>query len=56
MTAWRILFRGCELPNKDVFKGMGKGDWNSITQREIIPFYPMVSPLTNCILQQIHIQ
>ena len=35
--AWRILFRGCELPNKDVFKGMGKGDWNSITQREIIP-------------------
>ena len=36
-SAWRILFRGCELPSKDVFKGMGKGDWNSITQREMIP-------------------
>ena len=35
--AWRILFRGCELPQRDVFKGLGKGDWNSITQREFIP-------------------
>lgn len=34
---WRILFRGCELPKKDTFKGLGKGDWNSITQREFIP-------------------
>lgn len=36
-TAWRIMFRGCELPNHDTFKGLGKGDWNSITQREFIP-------------------
>lgn len=36
-TAWRILFRGCELPGNDTFKGLGKGDWNSITQREFIP-------------------
>jgi hypothetical protein len=36
-NAWRILFRGCELPQRDVFKGLGKGDWNSITQREFIP-------------------
>ena len=35
--AWRILFRGCELPHTDTFKGLGKGDWNSITQREFIP-------------------
>ena len=35
--AWRILFRGCELPQTDTFKGLGKGDWNSITQREMIP-------------------
>lgn len=35
--AWRILFRGCELPGHDTFKGLGKGDWNSITQREFIP-------------------
>ena len=34
---WRILFRGCELPNADTFKGLGKGDWNSITQRDFIP-------------------
>lgn len=34
---WRILFRGCELPHTDTFNGLGKGDWNSITQREIIP-------------------
>jgi hypothetical protein len=36
-TGWRILFRGCELPQTDTFRGLGKGDWNSITQREIIP-------------------
>ena len=36
-TAWRIMFRGCELPQTDKFKGLGKGDWNSITQREMIP-------------------
>lgn len=35
--AWRIMFRGCELPQTDTFKGLGKGDWNSITQREMIP-------------------
>lgn len=36
-TGWRILFRGCELPRKNNFKGLGKGDWNSVTQREFIP-------------------
>jgi hypothetical protein len=36
-NAWRIMFRGCELPQTDTFKGLGKGDWNSITQREMIP-------------------
>jgi len=36
-NAWRIMFRGCELPMQDTFRGLGKGDWNSITQREIIP-------------------
>ena len=36
-NAWRILFRGCELPQNDSFRGLGKGDWNSITQREVIP-------------------
>lgn len=36
-NAWRILFRGCELPMQDTFRGLGKGDWNSITQREMIP-------------------
>lgn len=37
--AWRILFRGCELPHTDNFKGLGKGDWNSLTQREFIPLF-----------------
>jgi hypothetical protein len=36
-NAWRIMYRGCELPGNDTFKGLGKGDWNSITQREFIP-------------------
>jgi hypothetical protein len=36
-NAWRIMFRGCELPQTDTFKGLGKGDWNSISQREMIP-------------------
>ena len=31
------MFRGCELPQTDTFKGLGKGNWNSITQREMIP-------------------
>ena len=35
--AWRILYRGCELPKTDTFKGLGKGDWNSVTQRYLIP-------------------
>jgi len=36
-NAWRIMFRGCELPKQDNFTGLSKGDWNSITQREVIP-------------------
>lgn len=35
--AWRILFRGCELPYSDNFKGLGKAQWNSITFREFVP-------------------
>ncbi len=36
-NAWRILFRGCELPRSSPYKGLNKGDWNSITQRDFIP-------------------
>ena len=36
-NAWRILFRGCELPGTSPYKGLNKGDWNSITQRDFIP-------------------
>ena len=35
--AWRILFRGCELPNKDTHKGLSRYNWYSITWREFIP-------------------
>ena len=35
--AWRILFRGCELPGTSPYKGLNKSDWNSITQRDFIP-------------------
>lgn len=38
-NAWRIMFRGCEIPQQDNFKGLGKGDWNSVTQREMIPHF-----------------
>ena len=38
-TAWRILFRGCELPGTSPYKGLNKGDWNSITQRDFIPHF-----------------
>jgi len=37
--AWRILFRGCELPGASPYKGLNKGDWNSITQRDFIPIF-----------------
>jgi len=36
-NGWRILFRGCELPGASPYKGLNKGDWNSITQRDFIP-------------------
>tara|TARA_B110000444_G_C18843772_1_gene600583 strand:+ start:656 stop:1201 length:546 start_codon:yes stop_codon:yes gene_type:complete len=36
-NAWRIMFRGCELPGASPYKGLNKGDWNSITQRDFIP-------------------
>jgi|TARA_B110000305_G_C19353430_1_gene595496 hypothetical protein len=36
-SAYRILFRGCELPRSDNFKGLGKAQWNSITFRDFIP-------------------
>ena len=36
-NAWRILFRGCEFPNKDTHKGLSKYNWYSITWREFIP-------------------
>ena len=49
-TAWRILFRGCELPNKYTFKGLGKGDWNSITQREFIPLMIKYCPSSEIFL------
>ena len=38
-AAWRILFRGCELPGTSPYKGLNKGDWNSITQRDFIPVF-----------------
>jgi len=38
-NAWRILFRGCELPGESNFKGLSKGDWKSITQRDFIPIF-----------------
>jgi hypothetical protein len=47
---WRILFRGCELPGKDVFKGLSKRNWNSITQREFIPIFIRECPTRNLFL------
>ena len=44
-NAWRIMFRGCELPGASPYKGLNKGDWNSITQRDFIPeFIKPISP------------
>ena len=48
--AWRILFRGCELPHTDTFRGLGKGDWNSLTQREFIPIMIKYIPSDNLYL------
>lgn len=47
---WRILFRGCELPGKDNFKGLSKHNWNSITQREFIPIFIKECPTKNLFL------
>ena len=45
--AWRILFRGCELPGTSPYKGLNKGDWNSVTQRDFIPKFIDYIPSTN---------
>ena len=46
-NAWRILFRGCELPWASPYKGLNKGDWNSITQRDFIPKFIDYIPSEN---------
>ena len=45
--AWRIMFRGCELPGASPYKGLNKGDWNSITQRDFIPKFIDYIPSEN---------
>lgn len=37
-NAFRIQFRGCELPNGDIKKGLAKSHFNSSTFRELIPY------------------
>lgn len=36
--AYRIQFRGCELPGMDPKKSLSKGQFNSCTFRELIPY------------------
>lgn len=36
--AFRIQYRGCELPGTDVKKGLAKSHFNSSTFRELIPY------------------
>ena len=38
-NGWRILFRGCELPKTSPYKGLNKGNWNTITWRNFIPVF-----------------
>ena len=37
-NAYRIQFRGCELPGSDVKKSLSKSHFNSSTFRELIPY------------------
>ena len=37
-TSFRIQFRGCELPGKDVKPGLSRSHFNSSTFRELIPY------------------
>lgn len=37
-TAFRIQFRGCEIPGTDIKKTLSKGQFNSSTFRELIPY------------------
>ena len=38
-NGWRINFRGCELPRISPYKGLNKGNWNTITWRDFIPVF-----------------
>lgn len=37
-TAFRIQFRGCEIPGTDIKKTLSRGQFNSSTFRELIPY------------------
>lgn len=37
-NSFRIQFRGCELPSKDVKPGLSRSHFNSSTFRELIPY------------------
>ena len=37
-NSYRIQYRGCELPGKDVKRGLARSHFNSSTFRELIPY------------------
>lgn len=37
-NAWRIQYRGCEMPGSDIKKGLSRSHFNSSTFRELIPY------------------
>tara|TARA_Y100001949_G_C15959272_1_gene318467 strand:+ start:304 stop:837 length:534 start_codon:yes stop_codon:yes gene_type:complete len=49
-NGWRILFRGCELPKISPYKGLNKGNWNTITWRDFIPVF-----IKNCPTDELYI-
>jgi len=46
-NGWRINFRGCELPGASPYKGLNKGNWNTITWRDFIPVFIDYCPTDN---------
>ena len=58
-NAWRIMYRGCDLPARIAprpWKGLSKGDWNSVCQRLIFSECIQHSPSKELYLTTAHIE
>ncbi len=58
-NAWRMMYRGCDLPATMAprpWKGLSKGDWNSVCQRLIFPKCIEYAPTDELYISTAHVE